>query len=246
MKQLINLQQNELTMSSRDLLDVINEVRKSENENPIRANDFHARVTDELSEFNYETFVVQNLNKTESIVFKLTQDMCMLVAMRESKKVRRAVLEQLKNKFKQDQFKVPQTYQEALRIAADIADENEKLRNTVQEMIPDVKALDRIAGINDSVPMTTAAKTLQVRPSDLTKMMSENKWIYHRVGGRTWLGYQDKIQSGYIEHKITEVYREDGSLKVCEQVRVTPKGIAKLAKMIDSVNYQHQYKELRA
>lgn len=70
------LSNNELTMSSRDLLDVINEVRKSEGENSIRSNDFHLRVADELSDFNYETFVVQNLNNqelNELIKFGFTQ-----------------------------------------------------------------------------------------------------------------------------------------------------------------------------
>ena len=84
------------TMSSIDLLGLINDYRSQHGESNIRANDFHARVVDELDGSHYESFVVQNPNKTTTTVFSLTIDQCTLVAMRESKGVRRNVLERLK------------------------------------------------------------------------------------------------------------------------------------------------------
>ncbi len=84
------------TMSSIDLLGLINDYRSQHGESNIRANDFHARVVDELEGSHYESFVVQNPNKTTTTVFSLTIDQCTLVAMRESKGVRRNVLERLK------------------------------------------------------------------------------------------------------------------------------------------------------
>jgi hypothetical protein len=84
------------TMSSRELLDLINDARLQHGENQIRANDFNNRVVDELDGDHYESFVVQNPNNTESIVFNLSEDQCLLVSMRESKAVRRTVLEKLK------------------------------------------------------------------------------------------------------------------------------------------------------
>lgn len=83
------------TMTSTDLLEIINSVRAEHGEKPIRANDFIDRVADELDDDHYEKFVVQNSNKTTSVVAKLTQDQCMLVSMRESKAVRRSVLARL-------------------------------------------------------------------------------------------------------------------------------------------------------
>lgn len=84
------------TMSSRDLLELINTARLDAGENPIRANDFNNRVADELDDQHYETFVVTNANGTSSKVFELTVEQCMLVSMRESKAVRRTVLSVLK------------------------------------------------------------------------------------------------------------------------------------------------------
>ena len=84
------------TMSSVELLKVINKARKDFNEKPVRLNDFNNRIADELSDDHYEIFVVQNSNNTTSIVYKLTLDQCMLVSMRETKAVRRYVLTKIK------------------------------------------------------------------------------------------------------------------------------------------------------
>jgi hypothetical protein len=61
--------------------------------------------------------------------------------------------------------------------------------------------------------------------------LSTKRWIYRRPGKSGWIAYQDKIQAGYLEHKITVVSREDGTEKTVEQVRVTPKGLTKLASL---------------
>lgn len=106
------------------------------------------------------------------------------------------------------------------------------LEHQVDEMKPDVEALERIAKADGSMCITDAAKHLQVQPKFLFKTLSENHWIYRRAGGKAWLGYQDKIQSGYLEHKVTTVSRSDGSEKIVEQVLVTAKGIAKISKML--------------
>ena len=85
-----------MTMNSNDLLEVVNAARVKAGESEVRRNDFTARCRDELSDDHYETFVVKNQNGTETEVLNLTIDQCMLVSMRESKSVRRTVVEKLK------------------------------------------------------------------------------------------------------------------------------------------------------
>lgn len=104
------------------------------------------------------------------------------------------------------------------------------LEQKVEVMQPTVEAYDRIAKADGSLCITDAAKALQMRPKDLIAKLSSSKWIYKRAGNSHWLGYQDKVQAGYLEHKITEVTRGDGTTRITEQVRITPKGLAKLAK----------------
>lgn len=97
---------------------------------------------------------------------------------------------------------------------------------------PKAEAHDRIAGADGSLSITEAAKVLQVRPKDLFNWLSHNGWIYKRPGSLNWLGYQSHTTNGDLEHKVTTVLRPDGSEKVSEQVRITPKGLAKLAKLM--------------
>ena len=95
MNMLTNATPNQ-TMTSIDLLKMINDARAHNNEPIIRLNKFAEKIEDELEGDHYTKSVVQNSNNTESAVYHLTLDQCTLVAMRESKGVRRNVLDQLK------------------------------------------------------------------------------------------------------------------------------------------------------
>lgn len=104
MQELIPLQSQ--TMSSRELLTIINVCRTEFDESPVRLNDFNNRVVDELDGYHYESFVVNNPNGTQSTEHRLTIDQCILVGMRESKAVRRKVLEKLTD-MKSQQIQQP-------------------------------------------------------------------------------------------------------------------------------------------
>lgn len=104
-----------------------------------------------------------------------------------------------------------------------------ELETKVDEMQGTVNAHERLTKAEGSLCITDAAKALQVNPKRLFAVLSENKWIYKRVGSTHWLGYQDKVQTGYLEHKISELTRPDGSTKISEQVRITPKGLTKIS-----------------
>ena len=90
------LQSEVKTMSSIDLLELINNVRVANNEEPLRRNSFNLKIEDELEGSHYTKNVVKNQNSTESVVYELTIEQCTLIGMRESKGVRRTVLEKLK------------------------------------------------------------------------------------------------------------------------------------------------------
>lgn len=107
------------------------------------------------------------------------------------------------------------------------------LEHKVEEMRPDVEAFERIAKKSDgSMCLTDAAKHLQVPPRAMIQTLSQQHWIYKRAGGKAWVGYQDKIQQGCLEHKVTTVQLGDGSEKIATQVLVTAKGITRLSKML--------------
>lgn len=99
-------------------------------------------------------------------------------------------------------------------------------------MRENVAAHERLTKADGSLNVTEAAKTLGMRPKDLFQWLSHNGWIYKRPGAAHWIGYQTRCNAGDLEHKTTTVLRADGSEKITEQVRVTPKSLAKLAKLI--------------
>jgi len=111
-------------------------------------------------------------------------------------------------------------------------EEKQALKKEVDAMKPKAEALDRIASSDGSLCITDAAKSLQMRPKDLFQWLSAHDWIYRRTGNSHWCGRSEKLKQGCIEHKVTVVTRTDGSEKATEQVRVTPKGLAKLATIL--------------
>lgn len=99
-------------------------------------------------------------------------------------------------------------------------------------LAPKAEALDRIATAHGSLCLTDAASALQMRRKDFLTFLHANRWIFRRVGNKNWLAYHDKRQAGWMEHKVSTITDRDGEERVVESVRVTPKGLARLAEII--------------
>ncbi|PAU79201.1 phage antirepressor KilAC domain-containing protein [Halomonas salipaludis] len=107
------------------------------------------------------------------------------------------------------------------------------LESTVSEQAPKVQAFQRIAESDGSLCLTDAAKHLQVRRKDLLAWLQVHRWIYRRAGNKNWIAYQPRLHQGVLEHKVSTIPLEDGGEKVCEQVKITRKGLAKLAETFE-------------
>lgn len=148
-------------------------------------------------------------------------------------------LYELEEANKQPQVRIPTNKELALMVIKAeeenerLSIENKTLGSQVEEMKPTVAAFDRIATKTEgSMCVTDTAKHLQVQPKKFFQELHAMGWIYKRTGSHHWLGYQDKVKQGLLEHKVTTVSRSDGSEKIVEQVLVTPKGLAKLSQML--------------
>ena len=74
-----------LTMSSIELLELVNQSRANHGEATVRHNDFLARCKDELDGEPYETFVESAKGRAPAFeAIRMTIDQCRLVGMRES------------------------------------------------------------------------------------------------------------------------------------------------------------------
>lgn len=223
------------TVTSIELLKIVNEERAKAGESVVRHNVFLSRCKDELDGEPYKIFVESAKGQTPAFeAIEMTQDQCKLVAMRESKSVRRHVLARLKEleaKVAQPAFQIPATLSAALRLAAEQAEQIEQQQAQLAITAPKAQALDRIAQADGEMCITNAAKTIGVQPKKLFEWMERHDWIYRRPGSKRHTAYQARIKAGYLTHKVTTVERSDGSEKVVESVIVTPRGLAKLAEV---------------
>lgn len=135
---------------------------------------------------------------------------------------------------------LPKNYLEALKQLTCTLEENQALTEKTKEMEKDLKifepkaqALDRIASTDGTFNMTNAAKDLNLNPGKLIEWLSQNGWIYKRPCTSNWVAYQDKITRGFLVHKTYIATKADGTEKICDQVRVTGKGIANLSLLLN-------------
>lgn len=189
MNMLAQFSTNQASMSSRDLLDLINQVRSDLGEPLLRLNSFNLKIEDELDGENYTKNVVQNFNNTESVVFELTIDQCMLIGMRESKAVRKNVLAILKQK------QLPQSFSEALQLAADQA-------RQLELAAPKVQYFDRVADTKNLLNASQVGKKVGMSAVKLNQYLADMGVYDRRIAGRTFA--QWFIDKGYGEVKQTE------------------------------------------
>ena len=103
-----------------------------------------------------------------------------------------------------------------------------ELENKLQAQQPKADGYDRLTFCEGALNLTDTAKTLDIPPKRFYQAMQERRWVYRRPGGGNLVAYQDKIQRGYLTHRIYRQESPDGTEKVREQVLVTPKGLTRL------------------
>lgn len=208
------------TCSSLDLLKIINQVRQEFGEPTIRPNDFHARIHDELEGEHYETFVVNNPNRTVTVAANLNHDQSMLISMRESKGVRRKVLEILKAQQVQP-VRIPQTFAEALQLAADQA-------HQLELAAPKVTFYDTVVEKATLMNATQVAQKLGLSAVKLNKVLDElgvySKAVLRGRVFRQWfidknLGIMRQTEVGYSQPMFTS----KGEAWIVEEI--TTKGL---------------------
>jgi phage antirepressor YoqD-like protein len=109
------------------------------------------------------------------------------------------------------------------------------LEAELEEAKPVVAAYEHLTRSDGSFCVTDAAKVLDMRPKDLFDLLASKRWLYRRPGNGHWVGYQDKVQQGLVDHRVHEVTKSDGSSRITEQARITAKGMAALGKMVAPV-----------
>ena len=117
----------------------------------------------------------------------------------------------------------------ALRVAQDAID---RQKAQLAAVTPKAEALERIAAAGGSLSITEAAKALKVAPKFLFGWLVDQRWIYRRGGAGIFLAYQDRLVAGLLDQIAVTIETPGGGHKVTERVRVTGKGLARLASLL--------------
>lgn len=99
----------------------------------------------------------------------------------------------------------------------------------IADTAPKAAALDRLENADGHHNLTTAAKVLCMPPQKFPQTLERMGWLYRMGITGPWTGRQEKINAGYLVHKIYRQEMPDGTERARAQVLITPKGMARLA-----------------
>ncbi|NPD17608.1 DNA-binding protein [Xinfangfangia sp. D13-10-4-6] len=120
-------------------------------------------------------------------------------------------------------FSIPRSFGEALRLAAEQHEE-------IEAMKPVVAAMARLGSSEGSVIPRVAAKALGVAEKKFFQWLYSHNWAFKQ--GKTWQAYAEKMKQGYLEHEtVTYLVEETGQERTKVQLKITPKGMARLAQI---------------
>jgi anti-repressor protein len=136
---------------------------------------------------------------------------------------------------------LPQSFAEALQLAADQARQIEQQREQLAVAAPAAEAWNTLASGDGDYSVADAAKILSRDPAisvgerRLFTVLSEHGWIYRQRGDGRWRVYQAAVEAGRMSELPSSHYHpRTGELVVdAPKVRVTVKGLAALHKLLD-------------
>ena len=203
--------------------------------------DFRAR------NFAHTPYVHENNGKTYS-AYELTRDGFTFLAMGFTGKEAAAWKEKFIAAFNEMErrliegarpFRIPQSLPEALRLAADESERADKAEAALEVAQPKLDAFERLDASEGAVSVREAAKMLNVPERKFTKFLEMQGWAFRQNGVGRLQSYSAKLKPGYVEHR-SHVYfdQRSGEDRTSIQLMITPKGLARLAILLEKDNGQ--------
>lgn len=209
---------NEPTMSSLDLLEVINQYRLEDGKPEKLHKNFMRDIKDELEEaaLNFERSY-KGADNTTRPCYNLPKDECMQMAMRESKSVRKRVVKQLNELMKRVEamslpdFSNPaiaarawaEQYEVAQLTSAKLTEATKEIEvktKKIKKDKPKVESFDKFIDKNMTYSKVEVAKMLGVKPNLFSRRLRAKGVTYKSGRG---LPRQNVITGGYMVVKET-------------------------------------------
>ena len=226
--ELINLNAGQpLTMSSRE----ISELCEKQHQHVKR--DTESMLAElKIDASSFGRIYLDSINRKQTEYF-LPKDLTLTLVAGYSIKLRKRIIDRwLELEQQEQQPAIPQSYVEALRLAADLAEEKLQLENKVIELAPKAAAHDMLAVSDGDLCITDAAKALSVPPRKFTSYLIHVGWAYRRQSNGRLVGHASCEKRGFIAHRPVPIHHHSGEVETALQPLITPKGLARLAEML--------------
>lgn len=195
-----------LTMSSREIADLT-----GKNHFDVKRDIQNTLLQAEIDASKFAVIYKDSQNRNQS-EYNLPKRECDLVVSGYSVKYRLAIIDRWQELEAKQQFNIPQTLPEALRLAADLADQ-------LAIAAPKVAVYELLADRKGDVSTTIVAKELGTTAIKLNKFLRDNgiKWLnadLPKAGYESWFNVVADVKNG---HEFTQcLITPAGQLKIAE------------------------------
>lgn len=172
-------------------------------------------------------------NKSSAYIFSGEQgkrDSIIVVAQLSPEFTARLVdrWQELETKVVHSAFAIPQTFSEALRLAADLSEQKIELEHKVDILTPKAGIADRIENSDGLFSFRQVAKVLNVKEHKLRDWLQSHDWMYYL--GKRMTGKHKAIQKGYIVERVKLIHIVgDEDEKSIKEMFFTASGVHRLA-----------------
>ena len=177
-----------------------------------------------------DTLYTNEQNGQQYREYLLTKEQSIDLVTGYNRELRIAINRRWQELENQQQIKVPQTLPEALRLAADLAEQNTVLQLENAELKPKADALDVITHAKGNQNVRDTAKALGINQNKFVAWCLEKDWLYRDDTSRL-KAFQHRINQEYMAQKSVIYEGNDGTERVTMQPMFTPKGLARLAQI---------------
>lgn len=200
--------------------------------------DIDALLVQGLDASNFGLTSYKDKSNREQRCYQLTKKGCLILASGYDALLREKIInrwEELETK-EVSMIKVPTTFAEALRLAADQAEKLEEqerqlaasskeiveLSGTIATMQPKVTYVDKILASKETATTTQIAQDYGQSAKSFNILL-RNFGIQHKVGGQ-WILYAKYLPSGYVQSDTISIEHKDGSSGSVMHTKWTQKG----------------------
>lgn len=155
-------------------------------------------------------------------VYHVNEEGSYIVVARLSPEFTAKIVKRWQELEKQSQPQVPQTFADALLLAANQAKELEEKNQALAIAAPKAEFADAIAGADKGVKLGQFAKTVGLGPVTIFRVLRELK-IFMSRGDCYNLPYQDYVERGYFTVK-QGTYETNSQTRISHTALITGKG----------------------